>query len=63
VDAAVLAVDKRANHATPELEREMHRILGSSIGELKDQPFEVVRIDPQVAANGSVTAYDVSVRR
>jgi hypothetical protein len=63
VDAAVLAIDKRANHPTPELEREMHRILGSSIGELKDQPFEVVRIDPPVAPNGSVTAYDVSVRR
>ncbi len=63
VDATVLAVDKRANHPTPELERELHRILGSSIGELKDQPFEVIRIDPQVGANGSVTAYDVSVRR
>jgi hypothetical protein len=63
VDATVLAVDKRANHPTPELERELHRILGGSIGELKDQPFEVIRIDPQVGANGSVTAYDVSVRR
>jgi hypothetical protein len=63
VDATALAVDKRANHPTPELERELHRIIGSSIGELKDQPFEVTRIDPQMAANGSVTAYDVAVRR
>jgi hypothetical protein len=63
VDATVLAADKRANHPTPELERELHRIIGSSISELKDQPFEVTRIDPQMAANGSVTAYDVSVRR
>jgi hypothetical protein len=63
IDATVLAPDKRANHSTPELERELHRILGSSIGELKDQTFEVTRIDPQTAADGSVAAYDVSVRR
>jgi hypothetical protein len=63
VDATVLAAEKRANHPTPELEREMHRILASSVGELKDQPFEVTRIDPQTAANGSVAAYDVAVRR
>jgi hypothetical protein len=41
----------------------MHRILGDTVQELKDQTFEVVRIDPQTATDGSVTAYDVSVRR
>lgn len=63
VDATALAVDKRSNHSTPELEREMHRILGDTVQELKDQTFEVVRIDPQTATDGSVAAYDVSVRR
>ncbi len=63
VQAAVLALDKRSNHSTPELEREMHRILGNTVQDLKDQTFEVVRIDPQTAADGSVMAYDVSVRR
>jgi hypothetical protein len=63
VDATVLAPDKRANHATPELERELHRILGSTISELKDQTFEVTRIDAQMASDGSVAGYDVFVRR
>jgi hypothetical protein len=63
VDAAVLPIEKRQNHSTPELEGEMHRILGNTVQDLKDQPFEVVRIDPQMAAGGTVTAYDVSVRR
>jgi hypothetical protein len=63
VDATVLAVDKRSSRSTPELEAEMHRILGSTVQELKDQTFEVVRIEPQSAPDGSIAAYAVSVRR
>jgi hypothetical protein len=63
VNAEELPVEKRANRSTPELEREMHRILGNTVQELKDQSFEVVRIDPQTAADASVAAYDVTVRR
>ena len=63
VDAKELPVEKRAARATPELEREMHRILGNTVQDLKDQMFEVVRIEPQTAGDGSVAAYDVSVRR
>lgn len=63
VDATALAADKRANHPTPELERELHRILGSSVSELKDQPFEVLRINPRTASDGAVGSYDVMVRR
>ncbi len=63
VDATALAPDKRVNRASPELERELHRILASSIGELKDQPFEVTQIDPRMAPDGSVASYDVVVKR
>jgi hypothetical protein len=63
VDATVLAPDKRTNRSTPELERELHRILASSIGELKDQPFEVTQITPRMAPDGSVASYDVVVKR
>ena len=63
VDATVLAPEKRTNRSTPELERELHRILASSIGELKDQPFEVTQINPRIATDGSVTSYDVAVKK
>jgi hypothetical protein len=63
VDAKELPLEKRAARATPELEGEMHRILGNTVQELKDQTFEVVRIDPQSGPDGSVAAYDVSVTR
>jgi hypothetical protein len=63
IDASALPPEKRANHATPELERETHNILSNTVQELKNQTFEVVRIDPQVRTDGTVAAYDVIVRR
>lgn len=62
VDAKELPLEKRSARA-PELEREMHRILENTVQDLKEQTFEVVRIVPETAADGSVTAFDVSVRR
>lgn len=41
----------------------MHQILGNAVPSLKDTLFEVVRIDPVTITDGSVTAYDVAVRR
>ncbi len=63
IDAAELPLEKRANHATPELERETHSILSRTVPELKTGPFEVVRIDPQIKPDGSVQAYDVVTHR
>ena len=62
VDASALPPEKRTARP-PELERELHQILGNAVPSLKDTIFEVVRIDPVAGVDGSVTAYDVAVRR
>ena len=61
VDAAALSPKKRAAKPTPELERETHDILGRTVDDLKDHTFQIVRIDPAVADDGSVMHYDVTV--
>lgn len=63
IDAVALPPEKRANHATPELERETHTILSRTVQELKNQTFEVVRIDPHLNPDGSVQSYDVVTHR
>jgi hypothetical protein len=62
LDADLLALKKRTAKPTPELERETHDILGRTVDELKGRTFQVLRIDPVRADDGSVTYYDVTVR-
>ena len=62
VSATALPPEKRTARP-PELEREMHQILGNAVPSLKDTLFEVVRIDPVTGPDATVTAYDVAVRR
>jgi hypothetical protein len=61
VDALVLPINKRASSATPELERETHDILARTVDDLKDQSFQVVRIEPVRSADDSIVSYDVTV--
>jgi hypothetical protein len=61
LDASLLAPDKRASRATPELERETHDILTRNIDDLRDRSFQVVRINPVHADDGSIASYDVTV--
>jgi hypothetical protein len=61
LDASVLPAQKRTAKATPELERETHDILGRAVENLKGQTFQVRRIDPIRAEDGSVTFYDVTI--
>jgi hypothetical protein len=61
LDASLLAPDKRASRPTPELERETHDIIARTVGDLRDESFQVVRIDPVRAHDGSIQAYDVTV--
>jgi hypothetical protein len=61
LDAKILPAAKRTAKPTPELERETHEILGRAVGELKGQTFQVSRIDPVRAEDGSVMYYDVTV--
>src|ERR1700693_2218850 len=41
LDASLLAPDKRASRATPELERETHDILTRNVDDLRDESFQV----------------------
>src|ERR1700691_4927317 len=59
LDAKLLAPEKRTAKSTPELERETHGILGRTVEDLKGRTFQVVRIDPIQASDGSVQYYDV----
>jgi len=61
LDAKALPPEKRATKSTPELERETHAILGRSVDDLKGRTFQVLRIDPVIAADGSVSYYDVMI--
>jgi hypothetical protein len=62
LDASALSPGKRATRSTPELEREAHDILGRTVVDLRDRTFQVVRIEPALASDGSVLYYDVTVR-
>jgi hypothetical protein len=62
LNASMLSPEKRATKPTPELERETHDILSRTVDNLKDQTFQVVRIDPVFAGDGSVVHYDVTIR-
>lgn len=61
LDAKVLKPEKRATQPTPELEREAHDILSRAVDDLKDRTFQVTRIDPLRAPDGSVVYYDITV--
>lgn len=61
LDAKLLAPEKRSAKSTPELERETHDILGRDLEDLKGHTFQVVRIDPVLASDGSVQSYDVMI--
>ena len=61
LDAGALSRDKRTTRPTPELVREAHDILGRTVVDLRDRTFQVVRIDPARAVDGSVLYYDVIV--
>jgi hypothetical protein len=62
LDAKILRPEKRAKEPTPELERETHDILSRAVDDLKKRTFQVTRIDPLRAPDGSVVYYDVTVR-
>jgi hypothetical protein len=61
LDASALSPEKRAARPTPELERETHDILGRTVSDLRDQSFQVVRIDPAISGDGTVLHYDVTI--
>jgi hypothetical protein len=61
ISSSVFAMEKRTAKPTPELERETHDLLGRNVSDLKDQTFQIVRIDPVRSDAGPVLFYDVTV--
>jgi hypothetical protein len=61
IDSTVFAIEKRTAKPTPELERETHDLLGRTVAELKDQTFQIIRIEPVRPDGGPVLFYDVTV--
>jgi hypothetical protein len=61
LDAAALSQDKRTARRTPELDREIHEILGRTVVDLRGRTFQVIRIGPALGSDGSVLYYDVTV--
>jgi hypothetical protein len=63
LDANVLAKDRHAANITPGIQRRAHDVLSRSVNDLKASSFQVVRVDPKLADDGSVAYYDVTVQR
>jgi hypothetical protein len=64
VDAGALGTNREAPATKPAvIQRRAHDVLGGSVSELKGTPFQVVRVDPKLATDGTVAYYDVTVQR
>lgn len=59
VDARVLAPPVR----TPELSTDLHNALQRAVPDLRGQGFAILRIEPVRDAEGTVTSYEVQVKR
>jgi hypothetical protein len=62
LNAGLLPVPKRASRYTPELEREIHEILGKSVDDLKGLTFQITNIRPVGGDDGAVLYYDVELK-
>jgi hypothetical protein len=58
-----LTTDPRAASVTPEMQRRARDVLSNSVSSLKGSSFQVVRVDPKLANDGSVAYYEVTVQR
>jgi len=63
LDANALTPNHRPVNMTPEFQRRAHDVLSRSVNGLKQGSFQVVRVDPEFANDGSVAFYDVTVQR
>jgi hypothetical protein len=60
VDAKLLA--HSAHTPEPELEHELHEAVRHNVPTLQTGGFEILRIEPVPAGDGSVAYYDVSIK-
>jgi hypothetical protein len=62
LSASALPPNKRVQKPTPELEQEIHQLLGRSVDELKGRTFQVLQINPIRTEDGTVQYYDVGIK-
>ncbi|HKW87831.1 MAG TPA: hypothetical protein VJN21_03645 [Candidatus Acidoferrales bacterium] len=63
LDARLFRPQKTPGKPGPEIERQTHEILSTSVGELKGQIFQVKKISPVRGDDGSLAYYEVEVKR
>lgn len=63
IGAGELPRELRTANATPDLQQRTREILGGEAAGLRGRAFQVVRIEPVLARDGSVQSYDVTVQQ
>ncbi|MGC1934406.1 MAG: hypothetical protein WA681_05245, partial [Candidatus Acidiferrales bacterium] len=63
VDSRLLPPSQSASTADPQLERRTHEILSQSVDELRNQTFQIRRIQAVRGNNGAILSYEVDVNR
>lgn len=63
LDAKLFHPQKTPGKPGPEIERQTHEILSTSVGDLKGQIFQVKKISPVRSDDGSLQYYEVEVKR
>lgn len=64
LEANAFATDQRGGNRMPVLmQKRAHDVLSDSVPALRRGAFQVVRVDPKLANDGSVAYYDVTVQR
>jgi hypothetical protein len=64
LEASSLGANRQTSATKTEIiQRRAHDVLRDSVSELKGTSFQVVRVDPKLASDGSIAYYDVTVQR
>ena len=64
VEASALGANRGTTDSGPAIvQRRAHDVLRDSVRELKGTSFQVVRVDPKLANDGTIAYYDVTVQR
>jgi hypothetical protein len=64
LDADALSAGQHAGASEPiTMQKRAHDVLRDSVSDLKGTAFQVVRVDPKLANDGTVAYYDVTVQR
>ena len=64
LEGAALGANRHRNAVrAADIQRRAHDVLRDSVSNLRRTSFQVVRVDPKLASDGTVAYYDVTVQR